>query len=263
MITRYGNTEIEAIDTFLFNSFCYDRDDMISALCNSSGFFPKDKKLMPRFVDLYRQSAGHIDILVIWNSLSGLTAEEKLIKKWSNSAILTNFAALESWSFHEPWTEYLQNKNVLVIHPFEKSITMQYRNNREKLFANPKVLPEFKSLQIIKPTQGVGMSSTDGFATWFDAYDAICRKIDAAEFDIALIGAGAYGMPLAAYIKNRGKQAIHIGGGTQLLFGIKGKRWESPEAGYQYKLYNEHWKRPEPEEMPRNPYCDQNTAPYW
>ena len=45
-------------------------------------------------------------------------------------------------------------------------------------------------------------------------------------FDVAIIGCGAYGMPLAAMLKQAGKQAIHLGGATQLLFGIKGKRWE-------------------------------------
>lgn len=42
-------------------------------------------------------------------------------------------------------------------------------------------------------------------------------------FDTAIIGCGAYGMPLAAQIKNAGRQAIHLGGAVQLLFGIKGE----------------------------------------
>ena len=52
-------------------------------------------------------------------------------------------------------------------------------------------------------------------------------------------------------------------GVTQLLFGIKGKRWEAPNYSYQHKLYNSWWKRTYPEEMPKNPYCDMETAPYW
>lgn len=50
--------------------------------------------------------------------------------------------------------------------------------------------------------------------------------MDAVDYDIVLLGCGAYGFPLAAYAKRRGKQAIHMGGSLQLLFGIKGKRWE-------------------------------------
>lgn len=33
-----------------------------------------------------------------------------------------------------------------------------------------------------------------------------------------------YGFPLAAHVKHKGKQAIHLGGTLQLLFGIKGNR---------------------------------------
>ena len=42
------------------------------------------------------------------------------------------------------------------------------------------------------------------------------------DFDVALIGCGAYGFPLAAKLKTAGKQAIHLGGVLQALFGIKG-----------------------------------------
>ena len=51
-------------------------------------------------------------------------------------------------------------------------------------------------------------------------------------------------MPIGAYIKNKLKRkAVHIGGTLQILFGIKGKRWE---VGYDYdkRFYNEYWIRP-------------------
>ena len=69
------------------------------------------------------------------------------------------------------------------------------------------------------------------------------------DFDIALIGCGAYGLPLAVQLKRAGKQAIHIGGALQLLFGIKGTRWENkPEASI---LFNEYWIRADLSERPR------------
>lgn len=177
--------------------------------------------------------------------------------------LLSCWSAIESFWYINPWTEYLRSKKVLVIHPFEKSIRYQYENHRGDLFSNPKVLPSFHSLQIIKPTQGMGMSETDGYSTWFDAYEAICKKIEQTDFDIALIGAGAYGFPLAAYCKGLGKQAVHMGGCLQLLFGISGSRWELPHFGYQYKVFNTLWKRPYPEETPKNPNSEHTFAPYF
>ena len=34
---------------------------------------------------------------------------------------------------------------------------------------------------------------------------------------------------VSARLKKAGKKTIHLGGSTQILFGIKGKRWDSRE----------------------------------
>ena len=70
-------------------------------------------------------------------------------------------------------------------------------------------------------------------------------KID---FDIALLGCGQTGMILAERFRQQGKQAIYLGGALQLLFGLKGKRWDNMEK--HSALYNEHWIYPI-EEMPK------------
>ena len=79
------------------------------------------------------------------------------------------------------------------------------------------------------------------FLTWFDALDYMKSEVDKVEFHIAIVGAGAYGLPLSAYIKSLGKQVIQMAGSTQLLFGIKGNRWDGHPIISQ--LYNEHWVR--------------------
>ena len=57
------------------------------------------------------------------------------------------------------------------------------------------------------------------------------------------------------------KKAIHMGGATQLLFGIKGNRWEDPmygvkewglPAGFYPKMFNEYWIKPGEEGRPKN-----------
>lgn len=74
------------------------------------------------------------------------------------------------------------------------------------------------------------------------------KEIDKVDYDICLIGCGAYGFPLAAHVKRTGKKAIHLGGGLQLLFGIRGKRWDMRD---EYKsLMNEYWIRPSEDETP-------------
>ena len=69
-----------------------------------------------------------------------------------------------------------------------------------------------------------------------------------------------YGFPLAAYVKSIGKKAIHLGGATQMLFGIKSKSWED-DSRFHY-LINEHWVRPKETERPAN-YKQVEGGRYW
>ena len=75
-------------------------------------------------------------------------------------------------------------------------------------------------------------------------------EMDTKDFDVVIIGCGAYGFPLAAHAKRRGKKAIHLGGPTQMLFGIKGKRWVENE---NFKaILNEHFVFPEDTDKIKN-----------
>ena len=100
------------------------------------------------------------------------------------------------------------------------------------------MLPAFQSLQTIKAVQTIA-SQTSEYKDWFAALDYMKAEIDKKDFDIAIIGCGAYGFPLAAHVKRKGKKAIHLGGPTQMLFGIKGKRWiDNPNFN---EIINEHF----------------------
>jgi hypothetical protein len=134
-------------------------------------------------------------------------------------------------------------RTVLVIHPFEASIRKQYEK-RASLFDDQRMLPEF-TLRTLKAVQSLG-EDTMGFKTWFEALDWMCTRTREITFDVALIGAGAYGLPLAAYVKGLGRKAVHLGGATQIMFGIRGRRWD--EWTIFQNLYNEHWARPLAEE---------------
>lgn len=147
-----------------------------------------------------------------------------------------------------------RGKKILVIHPFEESIKEQYSKNRKFLFDNKDILPDFE-LYTIKAVQGMGCETE--FKDWFEALDYMYQKAIKINFDVAIIGCGAYGFPLAALLKKAGKKAIHLGGVTQILFGIKGKRFE--EQGYKM---NDYWVRPREDERPIEAYKADDSA-YW
>jgi len=204
-----------------------------------SGFFPNDDENIHQFARLLLDDMQHIDILGSW------LKHERYLKKELNGKIKVKAADLEPYFHKEPWTEVLAGKTVLVIHPFETSIKHQY-SNRDKLFENKKILPEF-SLKTIRAVQSRENNEVS-FSSWWEALDYMKREIDKVEFDIAILGCGSYSLPLGAYIKRRGKKAIHLGGATQILFGIKGSRWEEREDFR--KIFNSYWSKPLADDIP-------------
>ena len=127
-----------------------------------------------------------------------------------------------------------------MVHPFKDTILRQYAK-REQLFPGTEVLPELGSLTVIRAVQGLAGQET-GYASWFDALDAMERQMDAADYEVAIVGAGAYSLPLASHARDTGHTAIQMSGATQLLFGIKGKRWDTHPV--LSRLYNDAWVRP-------------------
>ena len=112
---------------------------------------------------------------------------------------------------------------------------------------------------MIKAVQSLA-GEKNPFENWFQALEFMKDQILKKDFDIALIGCGAYGFPLAAHVKKIGKQAIHMGGSLQILFGIKGKRWDNHPV--ISKFYNEHWVRPRAEDKPKKSHLVEDDC-YW
>lgn len=235
LLARYGSTELynmEVFDLEIRNKY-RKAFDMLSFF---SGFFPNDLSLAPKFKNIMIDSSKEVDIMAIWN----MFMEERYIRRYMKKSYLTQLRFIEPWYSDNPWTEALKGKKVLVIHPFAETIQNQYKK-RQYLFEDDRILPEF-TLITMKAIQTLGNQEDDRFENWFDALDYMAKETTKIDFDIALIGCGAYGMPLAARVKKDGKKAIHMGGVLQILFGIKGARWDNDPV--VSKLYNEYWVRP-------------------
>jgi len=261
MIARFGSVELanlleynyhyvhkqkksflEKLYSYAHNnrSLVYDWNER-QALKYNAGFFPNDKESITRFYNLMIESMKELDLLGSW------VKGENLLRHNFPYAKICRLGDLEPYFQPIPWSIALEGKKVLVIHPFEDSIKSQYLEHRTKLFKNPQVLPEFH-LSTVKAVQSIGGVS-NRFKTWFEALEFMKQQIDSIDFDIAIIGCGAYGFPLAAHVKKNGKQAIHLGGATQLLFGIRGKRWD--EDPRYSNFINNFWKRPLEDERPK------------
>lgn len=279
MISRFGSGEIGIVLNYLI---VHGDESLLSKCCNyitgntalpwwdklffksmrnNAGIFPESIEVLEKFSERYLQDIPLIDILGSFNYT------EKFMPL-RDDVVNVHLECLYPFWTERPWTLALRGRKVLVVHPFTETIKAQY-SRRVKLFDNPELLPDFelKTLKAVQSNAGAEVTYKD----WFEALKWMEDEMAQIDFDICILGCGAYGLPLAATAKRMGKKAIHMGGGSQLIFGIKGKRWDND--GYHWKnlpqlytnyssLYNDYWVRPSQTETPK---AAQNVegACYW
>lgn len=213
-------------------------------ISNAAGVNPPTDEVLTRFCDLYFDSLADVDGVGVWFH----QAERRLIGSVVPSdAELFPLPALDPILTMGGWAAALEGKRVCVVHPFADSIRRQYRR-RVGLMVNSKILPEF-DLTIVPAVQAMG-GLPSGAGSWFDALSKMSDAMVRTESEIALIGAGAFGLPLAVAAKRAGMRALHVGGGLQLLFGISGHRWDS--KAYVRQQQTDLWVRPSESERPAN-----------
>ena len=237
LFARCGATEMRTAADYLQKGGVGFAEKTREDIRNLSGVFPTDDAALAKFCRTYIECAHTADLLALWN----VGAEREVVRGCGSATRYTRLRALEPYYHPHPWSAALAGKRVLVVHPFKTTIERQYAR-REQLFPGTDILPQFADLRIVQAVQGLAGADT-GYASWFDALTAMEQQMDAAPYDVAIIGAGAYGLPLAAHARDTGHAAIQMSGALQLLFGIRGKRWD--DHPIISKLYNDAWVRPE------------------
>ncbi|NEU10254.1 hypothetical protein GZH53_18165 [Flavihumibacter sp. R14] len=281
MIARFGTVELICINNYLcinrnepylkkIWNYIFDKthlpwwfEDHFTYMNECAGIFPPTKEIAKRFSERYLDDIPFIDLLGSFQYYEKFMPLRDDIRS-------VHLETLYPFFVDRPWTSALKGKRVLVVHPFEETIHAQFKN-RTLLFNHAEILPEFEliTMQAIQSAAGIKVP----YENWFEALEHMENQISSIDFDICIIGCGAYGLPLAAHVKRLGKKAFHLGGGTQLLFGIKGKRWDDPNYGNEYKLpqlfdrpyqslYNPYWIRPLDADTPKTA-AKVEGACYW
>ena len=221
-------------------------------LYECSGLFPVRRDIFFRWADAYRSSVSALDMIGQWQPgpphYEGVI-ENLLIAKFNPKAQRIGTRLLHFLPLQPSWLDDLTKLRWLVIHPFQETIQMQL-SELTKLdvyskSTHPDLACRAHDTSIIACPQ-LPYMVPPRHQDWFEALDDLKSQMEKADFDIALVGAGAWSLPLVAHAKKLGKKGIHLGGALQLLFGIKGSRFD------RGVIYNEHWIRPLPEETPAN-----------
>ncbi len=262
---KIGDCELEALlkyesagrDPERFFRSITDRGHEMYLLYVNCGVFPRSADVVTAWADTYLEAVGHVDLLAVWHN----EGEQKIADRYAAQATLTGIRALDPFYHSMPWTRALRDKRVVVVTPFEETVSLQRRRYRgEDLFpATPSMFPDFELSVVRSPFSAalVPPIHTD----WHAALKEMKGRIREREFDVCLVGAGAYSLPLCAFVRTElGRTAVHLGGALQLLFGIRGRRFD--EHPFLKTLHNKNWIRPLPSERPRGRWRLEGGA-YW
>lgn len=212
-------------------------------LMNNAGFFPVERLAFERWQEIMRQAIAATDVLCAWQDDPFLRVyEQQLIQELAPTS-----RDFELEKLGRPLLPALLPFRWLVISPFVRSIRRQLPRLREVHDPRGEVEGDWtrpaETCQLVRCPFQCHLEPSP-YGTWEEGLEELTQEILVKNFEVALIGAGAWSLPLAARIKQAGRSAIHLGGETQLLFGIKGKRWEN------YGIYNDAWISADPAEMP-------------
>jgi hypothetical protein len=220
----------------------------LAQLCNNAGVYPASKESFDFFCNEHFLALRDLDIFSVWGKPAAWIEENFITNP---SILLVSGDASYPWFESRDglsklgWANGFAGKKVLVISPFIKSIKEQVPK-LSKIFESLQI-PEIDFVFTAAPLTQGGLTDGKSYKIHLNNLKA---EMDNLDFDVALVSAGAYSLPLAAHAKRLGKIGIHGGGATQIFFGITGKRYDS--YSQVAKFINNYWKRPYESERPAN-----------
>ena len=221
----------------------------------NAGVFPNDKHGIDAFSRLYQHAMSSCDILSVsypwlipeWGEHIGLCRGSK------ENQLSCRISATEPFFVPDPFTKYFKDKKVLVVSPFVNSFEKQL-TNRENIWGDRvnEFLPESTCWSFIKTPLSAGIVDPID-EDWPSMIERLIRECfpegqESEWADIVIVGCGPGGLCITQAAKERGKVGISMGGSLQILFGVRGKRWDSNDKFKNF--FNEHWIRPSGEERP-------------
>lgn len=286
-IVRLGQTESSLLFlTYISRAFNLDKDtkkiiskiilSLVNWLYSTSGYYDKTVKGSHFDFDVsalnknyfnYFNYINHLELAISNCETTQFFFHEGFVmnllnlykKDFIEKYNIKNFTILNGTEFQDRINTiftYMNNKKVLVISSFDGLIQHQYDSgNLYKIYNN---FPTLVSLQTIKFPYC--FSNNGPHANYFETLEAIFNQIKTLDFDIALLGCGAYGHMLCHKISEElCKDAIYVGGSIQTLFGILSTR----EKQHGKIKYNDYWVTSIPEEYKPTNYKLVEDGCYW
>jgi len=263
-IGRNGSTEMEAAifwSTYR-NTSSTKRDSFLPwpsptlrKLYRGVGIWPQTVEAADAWAKEYVEGLAYLDVVAAGWYEPYRVEEKLLLNTHSPQAPHIPLRSLEPYYVESAlhWTQYLAEKRVAVVSSFSETIRKQVKNSGIWLHSQT-ILPPTTTWIPIRSYYPPDVSMGDntgwpqGIENWDGAVTMMVKEIEASGASVALIGCGGLGMILGARLKRLGISSIIMGGAIQVLFGIKGLRWETHAT--ISKFWNDSWVWPDLCETP-------------
>ncbi len=226
-----------------------------------------NEQAISRWVHSSRAASAETDLLATGWFQSLRIQEQQLLSSIGFSGQQINLRDIEPYYTDEirQWTRLLRGERVCAVSPFYLSLPAGYRA-RAEIWPNASrangLLPEFKSFSGVRSYFAplIGGATHSWTTDWEGAVDKMEAEVLKTRARVVLIGCGGLGMILGARLKKKGLICVVMGGALQILFGIKGKRWNEHDTISRF--YNENWITPKAAEIPPGANLIENGC-YW
>jgi hypothetical protein len=220
----------------------FERDLTFHGL-NQMGIFPAECKFYLKFNRFYVDHVRNLDCL----GVCFYPGELEIIRYYGLKNKFLYYPQQEPdrsspSDVNNCYLQYFRDKRLLIVCPFAE--LLKQRATKEifegvwsktgKKWFYP------KSVEALEFPYGFSAETHKTYRTVFDLFDDTKAKLHRKEFDVALIAAAGLAIPIASYIKSKGKIAIDLGGHLQIIFGVIGQRWRNLDD-WKRDYFNEYW----------------------
>ncbi len=250
LIGRHGTIELTCVlvvkDGFELG------EDRLHTLERNAGIFPLSA--IPQWIEAYNEATAAATALAVGWYAPLARSELKHVQLLNPFSWKLPLRSLEPYYCPDrSWLHALQGQSVCVISSFTETIHSQIPHLKE-IWKGHDIFPETIQWTFVRsyysPSLAQGWCEwPNQLASWKHAVDFMEAEVTATGARVVLLGCGGLAMPLAARLQRNGKICIVLGGAIQILFGIKGKRWEKHPVISQF--FNDAWVYPADEEVPR------------
>jgi hypothetical protein len=253
---KLGTSELDAIWFFLArrqNSTAYPYLTHIRRhMCVNAGLWPASDETVDAWArDVIYNYLPEMDVMAAWNPVTP-HEERTVLQTICRRAFLCKLRSLEPYyDSCTAWTREIRGK-FAVVSPFAVSIGKQWER-RAAVWKSKQLWDESAECVPVRAGYGPGLSSSAGawpasVKDWKHAINHVVEQVILSGARVAIVGCGALSLPICAVLKFAGISAIHMGGATQILFGIRGRRWETHNVISGF--FNDAWVVPSLDEIP-------------